>query len=121
MYLPSGGPAPGYRDRQLMPYVGSPVRRFEDPRLPRGQATFIEDRELPRGLFVAFVRSQPPHARLLSVDLESALATRAVIAAFDGRVLGTSRIPATVGHPALRPCGQPMLADGVVRYVGEPI
>src|SRR5712691_3836576 len=104
-----------------MPLVGAPVRRLEDPRLLRGQATFIEDLELPRLLHVAFARSDFPHARLGHIELDAALAVRGVVAAFDGATLGTPRIPATVSHPALRPCAQPSLADGVVRYVGEPI
>jgi carbon-monoxide dehydrogenase large subunit len=39
-----------------VPFLGAPLKRFEDPRLLRGQATFIEDLELPRMLHVAFVR-----------------------------------------------------------------
>ena len=52
-----------------MPFVGAPVRRLEDPRLLRGQAAFLEDLELPRGLSAAFVRSQFAHARLDAIDL----------------------------------------------------
>jgi len=97
------------------------VRRLEDPRLLRGQGFFIEDLELPRGLQVAFVRSQYPHARLVSVNVEPARSVHGVVAAFAGPDLGTPTIHAVVTHPALRPCAQPCLADGVVRYVGEPI
>ncbi len=104
-----------------MPFVGSEVRRFEDPRLLRGQATFIEDLDLPRQLHVAFVRSEYPHALLESVDLEPARRSWGVVAAYTGCELGPRRIHATVTHPALRPCGQPILADGRARYVGEPI
>jgi aerobic carbon-monoxide dehydrogenase large subunit len=104
-----------------MPFVGASVRRLEDPRLLRGQATFLEDLELPRGLSAAFVRSQFAHARLVALDLTPALKTDGVIAAFGASDLGVRRIHAVVTHPALRPCAQPVLADGVVRYVGEPI
>src|SRR5919198_6268657 len=104
-----------------MPLVGASVRRFEDPRLLRGQATFIEDLDLPRQLHVAFARSAYPHARILALDLNSALETPGVLDAFSARELGAYRIHASVTHPALRPCGQPALSDGIVRYVGEPI
>src|SRR4030088_693230 len=104
-----------------MPFVGAAVRRLEDPRLLRGQASFIDDLELPRQLYVAFVRSEYPHARITSVDLETAGATQGVIEAVVGANLGNRRIHASVTHAALRPCAQPILADGVVRYVGEPI
>jgi len=104
-----------------MPFVGTPLRRMEDPRLLRGQGAFIEDLDLPRALDVVFVRSQLAHARLLSVNLEPSRTMPGVHAAFDAHDLGVRRIHATVTHPALRPCAQPILADGIVRYVGEPI
>src|SRR5438874_421247 len=104
-----------------MPFVGSPMRRLEDPRLVRGQAAFIEDHDLPRQLHVAFLRSEYPHARLMQVELADACATPGVVAAFTARDLGVRHIPPTVAHPALRPCAQPILADDVVRYVGEPV
>ncbi len=101
--------------------IGAPVRRLEDPRLLRGQASFVEDLELPRQLHVMFARSEYPHARLAGVDLSAALATKGVVDAVTAADLGARTIHATVGHPSLRPCGQPILADGVVRYVGEPV
>src|SRR5258706_7718483 len=104
-----------------MPFVGAAMRRFEDPRLVRGQASFIEDVDLPRQLHVAFVRSEYPHARLAAVDLDAARAVAGVVDAVNGSDLGNRRIHATVTHPALRPCGQPILSDGTVRYVGDPI
>jgi carbon-monoxide dehydrogenase large subunit len=104
-----------------VPFVGAALRRLEDPRLLRGQATYIEDLELPRQLHVAFVRSEYPHARLAAVDLASARAVDGVVDAVVAADIGARRIHATVTHPALRPCGQPILADEVVRYVGEPI
>ena len=105
-------------------FLGAPLRRFEDPRLLRGQASFVEDLILPRLLHVAFVRSDHPHARLEGVDCSAALALPGVVAAVDARALGAApapRIHATVSHPALRSCAQPILADRLVRYAGEPI
>ena len=104
-----------------MPLVGAAVRRLEDPRLLRGQANFIEDLELPRQLHVVFVRSEYPHARLSKVRLGDARAHPGVHAAVSVFELGARVIEAVVTHPALRPCGQPILANSVVRYVGEPI
>src|SRR5215212_8408696 len=104
-----------------MPFVGAPVRRFEDARLLRGQGTFIEDLDLPRQVHVAFVRSEYPHARLLAVDLAAARAIGGVHDAVVLADIGARTIHATVTHPALRPCAQPILANERVRYVGEPI
>src|ERR687885_468924 len=105
-----------------MPFVGAAVRRLEDPRLLRGQATYIEDLELPRQLHVAFVRSEYPHARLAAINLAAAGCVDGVVAAVSAAELQAPRpIHATVTHPALGACGQPVLAQGLVRYVGEPI
>ena len=104
-----------------MPLVGAAVRRLEDPRLLRGQATYIEDLELPRQLHVTFVRSEHPHARVRAVHVGAARGMPGVVAAFTAFELGARTIRAVIPHPALRPCGQPILADGVVRYVGEAV
>ena len=104
-----------------MPQIGTAVRRLEDPRLLRGQASFIEDVELPRQVHVAFVRSEYPHARVNAVHLAAARGISGVVAAVTAYELGAKPIHAVVTHPALRPCGQPILADGFVRYVGEPV
>src|ERR1700704_1278815 len=104
-----------------MPFVGASVKRFEDSRLLRGQATFIEDLELPRQLYVAFVRSEYPHARLAVVDLTGARAVAGVVDAVVATDIGVRRIHATVTHAALRPCGQPFRGGGGGGPVGEPI
>jgi carbon-monoxide dehydrogenase large subunit len=101
--------------------VGTPRRRLEDPRLLRGQANFVEDLELPRALHVGFVRSEYPHARLRTIRQGAALEIAGVVGVFSAYDLGARTIQAVVSHPALRPCAQPILADGFVRYVGEPI
>ena len=101
--------------------VGAALRRFEDPRLLRGQATFIEDLELPRQLHVAFVRSEYPHAHLRKIGISAARRLEGVVDVISADDVGARTIDAVVGHPALRPCGQPVLAEGCVRYVGEPI
>jgi carbon-monoxide dehydrogenase large subunit len=101
--------------------VGAAVRRLEDPRLLRGQATFIEDVDLPRQLHVAFVRSEYPHARLSAFYLNAARNVKGVHGVVTAYDLGAKTIHAVVPHPALRPCAQPILADGVARYVGEPL
>src|ERR1043166_6365556 len=104
-----------------MPRVGAAVRRLEDPRLLRGQASLLQDPELPRKLPAAFLRSEYPHARVRTIATRDALQTPGVTGVFSAYELGARTIHAVVSHPALRPCAQPILADGFVRYVGEPI
>ncbi|MCY0859540.1 MAG: glyceraldehyde dehydrogenase subunit alpha [Sulfolobaceae archaeon] len=45
-----------------MNYIGKPVKRIEDPKFITGKATYVDDIEIPGTLFVAFLRSQVPHA-----------------------------------------------------------
>ena len=61
---------------------GEPVKRNEDRRLLTGQALFIDDIELPGMLHVAFLRSQVAHAKIVSIDVSSALKRSGVVAAF---------------------------------------
>ncbi|WP_338599346.1 glyceraldehyde dehydrogenase subunit alpha [Sulfolobus tengchongensis] len=45
-------------------YVGKPVKRLEDPKFLTGSSTYVDDIELPGTLFVAFLRSTKPHAKV---------------------------------------------------------
>src|SRR5262249_34275792 len=101
-----------------MRLFGASLKRLEDPRLLRGQGTFVEDLRLPGLRHVAFVRSAHPPAR--SRSAAGALPDGAALspAAVSPSVVA---IPAVVPHEALRPCAQPPLARGRVRYVGEPL
>ena len=81
-----------------------------------GQATYTDDiRELAGTLHAALGLSARAHARIAAIDLEPVRASRGVVA-----VLGAADIPGT------NDCGpiihdDPILADGLVQYVGQPI
>lgn len=49
-----------------MKYVGKPIKRLEDPKLITGRGSFVDDVQLPGTYYVAFLRSEYPHA-LVSV------------------------------------------------------
>ena len=102
-------------------FAGQPLKRLEDPRLLRGQATFLDDLRLSGARDVAFVRSIHPHARF-RIDASAARAIAGVVGVFVGGDLHPAKeIPTVIDHPALRPCRHPLLADDKVRYVGQPI
>src|SRR5437899_2134682 len=102
-------------------FAGQPLKRLEDARLLRGQATFLDDLRLSGARDVAFVRSIHPHARF-RIDASAARAIAGVVGVFVGGDLHPAKeIPTVVDHPALRPCRHPLLADDKVRYVGQPI
>lgn len=43
-------------------YIGKPVKRIEDLNLIRGRGQYVDDIVLPNMKYVAFVRSERPHA-----------------------------------------------------------
>ena len=105
-------------------FTGQPLTRFEDPRLLRGQAAFLDDLRLPGVRHVAIARSMYPHARF-HVDTAAAADLDGVVGVFTAADFppssGFRHIPAIIAHPSLRACGQPPLAVGKVRFVGEPM
>src|SRR5262245_7297406 len=97
--------------------LGHPVRRVEDPDLLTGAARFVAD--LPvESLHAVFVRSPFAHARITAVDLDEARGMPGVAGIFVGADLGLA--PMTPGTVPLG-FGRPVLAEGVVRFVGEPV
>ena len=94
-------------------FSGQSLKRLEDPRLLRGQATFVDDLRLAGARHVAFVRSIHPHARFRA-DVSSAFSVPGVVGVFTATDFppgsGFREIPAMIDHPALRPCRQLPLA-----------
>jgi carbon-monoxide dehydrogenase large subunit len=66
-------------------YIGSSVKRKEDPRLIRGEAKYLEDIQLPGLLHAAILRSQYAHARIRSINTEAAANHPGVVAVFTGQ------------------------------------
>ncbi|MGE0625356.1 MAG: xanthine dehydrogenase family protein molybdopterin-binding subunit [Pseudomonadales bacterium] len=107
--------------------IGQPVPRLEDPRLVTGRGAFTDDLNLPGQLHLAIVRSPFAHGRILEVDAAAALAqsgVRAVYTAADLTGLGGMPCRAVLTDRAGNPCfmpKRPLLAEGRVRFVGEPV
>ena len=55
-----------------MTYVGTSVKRGDDPCLLTGRGRYVDDLTLPRMVHVAVVRSAHAHARLVRVGLDAA-------------------------------------------------
>ena len=107
-----------------MTVTGTRVPRKEDPRLLRGRGAFA-DRFHARGeLWARIVRSPVAHGRVRAVDLSKARRAAGVVAAVSAAELPPGlAIPVRLvlrGLP-LTDYLQPVLAAGVVRYVGEPL
>ena len=109
----------------MAPYVGRPLKRFEDPRLVTGQGSFVDDLRLPGMLHAVVLRSPHAHARILSLDAAPARALPGVVA-----VLTASDIAGAVRDIPPRPTRElegmqvpehPVLARDKVCYVGQPV
>ena len=105
--------------------LGSAVQRREDPELLTGEAEYTDDLKRPRMVHLAFVRSQYGHARVEGVDAAAAEAMDGVLAVYTHEDVAGSDAPGVVPLTARPPNAEvpdrPMLADGTVRYQGEPI
>ena len=98
------------------------VRR-EDEALLRGRGTFIDGLRVPElegACFAAFVRSTIAHATITSIDSAESAALDGVIGVFTASDLDVWPLPPRL--PMMnKAMVRPMLADGVVRFVGEPV
>ncbi len=97
--------------------------RREDAALLRGEGTFIDNLRIPEldgACFAAFVRSTIAHAAISSIDSTDAAALDGVIGVFTASDLDVWPLPPRL--PLMnKAMVRPMLADGVVRFVGEPV
>ena len=106
--------------------IGARIPRLEDPALLRGRARFVDDLRFPGLAHGSFVRSGEAHARIRRVDAGRARAAPGVLAVLtldDIRPHVTSaRMPLGQPSAAIRHVlDPPVLADGEVRHVGEPV
>ncbi len=104
--------------------IGERVKRLEDPRLLTGEASFVDDIQLPDTLHAAILRSPYGNARIRAIDLAAARAAPGVVDAFslaDAWPENPPTIPVLAAVDSLLPCPQYPLAREQVRYVGEPV
>lgn len=103
--------------------IGASVRRIEDPTLLRGRGRFAADVDLPGQVHMRVVRSPVAAGRLTGVDTAAAAALPGVLAVWTGA--DVADLPPIdfrlTAQESMRPYRQPVLAQGHVRYVGEPV
>ena len=94
--------------------VGIPSPRVESEQKVAGKAVYAGDIVLPGMLWVKVLRSPVAHARIKKIDTSRALAVPGVKTIVTGYDFGGARIGKKI-------IDMPILADGVVRYVGEKV
>ena len=109
--------------------VGQPVRRFEDLRLITGRGRYTDDVVLPNMAQAFVLRSPIGHATIKRIDATAARKMPGVLFVGTGddvRADGLGDVPCSTplvgrdGKPR-RDTPRPVLAQGKVRHVGQPV
>ena len=114
--------------------LGASRKRVEDNRFIRGKGNYVDDIVLPGMLHMEVLRSPLAHARIRSIDTAAARKLPGVLAILTGADIGVDgpgpvlsevalpTFPKTrpAPGPAVKP-ELPVLAQGTVRFVGEPV
>ena len=109
--------------------LSQPVRRVEDPRLLKGNGLYTDDINLPGTLWGVVLRSPHAAATLGAIDAEAARALPGVVAVYTAADLnadGIGGLPCAIplknrdGTPRVE-APHPVLAEGAVRHVGDPV
>jgi len=81
-----------------------------------GEAAYVDDLVEPRGtLHAALGKSEKPHARIRRLDLAAVRAAPGVVAVLTGADIPGVNDVGPIIHD------EPILADALVQYVGQPI
>lgn len=102
--------------------------RIEDHRLLTGQGRYTDDLKVADATCAVFARAPMASARFGAIDLTDALAMPGVVAIYTAQDLKADGVGPVQAPMALKgpdestwnATNRPLLADGVVRFVGEP-
>ncbi|HKX08845.1 MAG TPA: xanthine dehydrogenase family protein molybdopterin-binding subunit [Stellaceae bacterium] len=109
--------------------IGAAVRRKEDARFLRGRGNYTDDINRPGQLYAYILRSPHAHADLGAIDTSKAKRAPGVVAVFTGADLAADNVGGLPcgwliknkdGSPMVEP-PHPVLAQGRVRHVGDPV
>ncbi|MEM6466622.1 MAG: xanthine dehydrogenase family protein molybdopterin-binding subunit, partial [Pseudomonadota bacterium] len=107
--------------------IGASPKRREDVRFLTGKGQYTDDINVQGQAYVAFLRSDVAHATINGIDTSAAEGMPGVVKVFTGADFeGVGGIPCgwqvtdRFGEPMQEPA-HPVLAQGKVRHVGDPI
>jgi carbon-monoxide dehydrogenase large subunit len=107
--------------------IGDSTKRREDIRFLTGKGRYTDDINIRGQLYCHFLRSDVAHGKIKRIDTATAAAMPGVVRIFTAADLaGIGGLPCgwqvtdRQGKPMLEP-KHPVLADGKVRHVGDPI
>jgi carbon-monoxide dehydrogenase large subunit len=100
--------------------IGTSVLRVEDPRLLRGDTTYVANLDLAGCLAAHYVTSIEAHARITGIDTSEARNMPGVVEVLTAADIDLGPIPKLFGNYP-DGCERPILATDRVRFVGEAI
>ena len=106
--------------------IGAPVRRKEDTRFLTGRGTYTDDINRPGQVHAFILRSPHAHAEIKGIDTSKAKSAAGVLAVYTGADMQIGGLPcgwlihSKDGSPMAEP-PHPVLAQGKVRHVGDPV
>ena len=107
--------------------IGASTKRREDLRFLTGNGRYTDDINLRGQLHAQFLRSQVAHGRIRGIDTTAAAAMPGVVRIFTAADLAAVggvpcgwQVTDRFGQPMQEP-KHPVLAEGKVRHVGDPI
>src|SRR5207248_1712265 len=98
--------------------IGRSIPRVEARAKVTGTAEYIHNLRLPGMLWAKICRSTAPHGRIRHIDTSAAAAIPGV-----QRIVTAADIRSVIAEPYYGPAfhDQPILAEGKVRHIGEPV
>lgn len=102
-------------------YLGASVAHHDFVDKAKGTLPYADDWSMPGLLYGRVVRSPVPAARIASIDVEAANAVPGVAAVLTAADVPNNLLATEASGLGLSVIETPILADQVVRYVGEPI
>jgi carbon-monoxide dehydrogenase large subunit len=109
--------------------IGVSLRRREDRRFLTGRGCYVHDIVRPQQLHAVFLRSPHAHAEIVAIDNAEALASPGVVAILTAEDVTADKLNGVPcawgivgkdGQPMKEPA-HPLLAQGKVRHVGDPV
>ena len=109
--------------------IGASVRRVEDRKFITGQGRYTDDINITGQLHAWFVRSDVAHAEIKKIDTAAAAKSEGVVAVLTGKDVAADGVggricgwvvPNRDGSATHEP-PNPILSQGKVRHVGEPV
>jgi carbon-monoxide dehydrogenase large subunit len=121
-------------ETRMNAHVGQPLPRLEDERFLTGRARYTADLDLPGQAHALVLRSPHAHAEIAGIELTAAARLPGLLGIYtsaDLQGVGIKAIPSLTRTPpfdlknadgsAMADGSQYPLANGRVRYVGEPV